>query len=122
MLPVQEAMPGAPAASLQLNEEFGSDPKVYEAPSGGTAIDAEGGPTVEQKVALTGVVLRLPVPSPRFSPQHLTAPPLVSAQPLLPEFEIAVSPLARPLTSTGVAMQAPKQMSGSDPPSVPLPS
>jgi hypothetical protein len=37
-------------------------------------------------------------------PQHLTPPPLVSAQPWPPPAEIAVTPLVRPETPTGMLL------------------
>jgi hypothetical protein len=46
------------------------------------------------------------VPSPnwpyQFAPQHLTPPPVVSAQVCLSPAAMAVAPLANPLTSTGI--------------------
>ena len=55
----------------------------------------------------TGVVLEIVEPLPSWpyslSPQHLTPPPVVSAQVCkVPPAEMALIPFASPLTSTGV--------------------
>ena len=48
----------------------------------------------------------MPLPSwpYQIAPQHLTPPPLVSAQVWRPPAEIALTPLARPETSTGTLL------------------
>src|SRR5947207_10735443 len=68
-----------------------------------------------------GVRLRIVVPSPSsppsFKPQHMTAPALVSAQTWPSSTVIAVTPLERPETSTGVwrSVRVPSPSSPSTP-------
>src|SRR3990172_3470613 len=50
------------------------------------------------------VVVPFPSSRPALQPQHLTPPPLVSAQVCQPPAAIARTPLARPGTSTGVLL------------------
>jgi hypothetical protein len=58
----------------------------------------------------TGVELSLKLPLPNwptsFLPQHLTAPPLARAQLCSSPAATAVTPLLRPVTSTGVKRAA----------------
>src|SRR5207248_1531955 len=68
-----------------------------------------GAPGFAEKITSTGFVLNPPVvPFPSWSdwflPQHLAPPPLVSAQVYPPPAAIAVTPLVRPTTPTGVLL------------------
>src|SRR5438309_11915128 len=62
---------------------------------------------LERPETSTGVWRSVRVPSPtsprRLYPQHLTPPPLVSAQVSTSPAAIAVTPLASPVTPTGVS-------------------
>ena len=74
----------------------------------GAGLPRERVAAAAQNTTSTGVELSVVVPFPScpklLSPQHLTAPPLVSAQLWTPPAAIAVTPLCSPETSTGVEL------------------
>src|SRR5256885_2076253 len=72
-------------------------------PPAATALTAPARPGTSTAVLLS-VVVPIPTWPLAFQPQHLRSPPLVRAQVCSSPAAIAVTPFARPATSTGVLL------------------